>query len=163
MKKLFSIHSMRRAFSLAELLVAIGILTVLIGLSVPAVLQVQQSMNKMKAITQGKRLYEAANKLIMDMGTDDPNAKLPSDIFWWQKQLERFGIKKRDWFIPGVGPVNYDKDKPHWLYAGVSPWAMAHAEDKSEYYLFVSTEMVMGGVVVVKADGTVSIEIIAEE
>jgi prepilin-type N-terminal cleavage/methylation domain-containing protein len=121
--------STRQAFTLVELLVVIGIISLLISMLLPALNRARQSANlidcqaRLRQMGQALQIYTVSNKGLLPWGVirnDEPweNHTLPNpsnqEVVWnWTFTLSEVFSKnviQSDGFVHGISPIFRDKD-----------------------------------------------------
>jgi len=140
----------------------VALLTLLVTLGIPAFGTIMKKTHEMKAVSQGRLLYQGAARMMADMAEPPPEKTLPNDIEWWKDNLRRYGVPDHAWRMPSStrGPKDKGAD---WFYAGVTPYDFLFSDEKAMLYLFVSRKEIYGLNVVVTADGSVSLKNFFEE
>jgi len=123
------ITSLAQAFTLVELLVVIGIISVLISILLPTLGKARQAANlvdcqsRLRQMGQALQIYTVINRGLLPWGvvkndapwTDHsiPNPSNQETFWWWHFTLSDIlnkGVLKADGFVHGISPIFRDKD-----------------------------------------------------
>lgn len=119
----------KHAFTLVELLVVIGIISLLISMLLPALGKARQAANlidcqaRLRQMGQALQIYTVQNRGLLPWGVvknDEPwtnhvlpNASNQEEFWWWHFALSDIlqkGLIRSDGFVHGISPIFRDKD-----------------------------------------------------